>query len=157
MAWLTRSGAMLALVLAGPFGVLDRRARGRVLDRRGHLRRELFLPQGRARGPDGQVCGTGDQSLGDTSGCHATVTHFRLNVSNTTPVPCNGLTPTGAISTASQANYQAAQGEMTLDYPNAPLIAWPTQKFQGHPRQIFKPDSDEYNLIKDWATKYASH
>ena len=137
--------------------MLDRRARDRAPDCRGHLRRELFLLRDRAQGPDGQSCGTGDQSLGDTSGCHATVTHFRLNVSNTTPVPCNGLTPTGAVPISSQANYQAAQGEMTLDYPNAPLIAWPTQKFQGHPRQIFKPDSDEYNSIKDWATKYASH
>jgi hypothetical protein len=102
-------------------------------------------------------CGTGDQSQGDaTGGCHSSVTSFRLNPT-ATAVMCNGLTPTEAVPLASQANYQAAQGEMTLDYVNAPLIAWPTQKFSGHPRQIFKPDSDEYNIIKDWATKYASH
>src|SRR5262245_11111739 len=82
-------------------------------------------------------CGTGDASLGDTSGCHATVTHFILHVSQLTPVTCNGLTPTGAISLSSQANYQAAQSEMSLDYVNAPLLAWPTQKFKGHPRKIF--------------------
>jgi hypothetical protein len=102
-------------------------------------------------------CGSGDQSQGDASGgCHESVTHFRLNPT-AKAVMCNGLTPIEAVPIASQANYQAAQGEMTLDYANAPLIAWPTQKFSGHPRQIFKPDSDEYNIIKDWATKYASH
>src|SRR5262245_44408092 len=87
-------------------------------------------------------CGTG--IAGDTSGCHSTVTHFRLNVTMTsTPVQCDGLTPTGGISQASQANYQAAQGEMTLDYANAPLIAWPTQKFKGHPRKIFSETDPE--------------
>jgi hypothetical protein len=102
-------------------------------------------------------CGSGDPSQGDaTGGCHSSVTQFRLSPT-AKPVACNGLTPTDAVPMASQANYQAAQGEMTLDYVNAPLIAWPTQKFSGHPRQIFKPDSNEYNIIKDWATKYASH
>jgi hypothetical protein len=102
-------------------------------------------------------CGSGDASKGDTSGCHASVTHFRLNVSATRPVMCNGLTPTENVPPSSQGNYEAAQGEMTLDYPNAPLIAWPTQKFSGHPRQIFTSTDPEYDIIKDWATKYASH
>jgi hypothetical protein len=103
-------------------------------------------------------CGSGDPSRGESAGsCHATVTHFILNVSSTTPVPCNGLTPTGAIPPSSQANYQAAQGEMTLDYLNAPLIAWPTQKYPSHPRQIFTSSDPEYDIIKKWATQYASH
>jgi hypothetical protein len=102
-------------------------------------------------------CGSGDQSQGDAAGgCHQSVTHFRLNPT-VKAVACNGLMPTEAPSTASQANYEAAQGEMTLDYANAPLIAWPTQKFSGHPRQIFKDTDPEYDIIKNWATKYASH
>ena len=158
MAWLTRSGAMLALALPGLASACSTIEPGTEFSIAAVTYDEnYFYCVIEPKVLMAKSCGTGDQSLGDTSGCHATVTHFRLNVSNTTPVPCNGLTPTGAVPISSQANYQAAQGEMTLDYPNAPLIAWPTQKFQGHPRQIFKPDSDEYNLIKDWATKYASH
>jgi hypothetical protein len=94
--------------------------------------------------------------MGDASGCHGTVTHFRLEVT-TTPVTCNGLTPTTGVPESSKANYQAAQGEMALDYANAPLIAWPTQKFMGHPRKIFSETDPEYDIIKKWATQYASH
>jgi hypothetical protein len=101
-------------------------------------------------------CGAGDPALGDTGSCHASVTHFRLDTSATTPVPCDNLTPTAAVPISSQTNYQAAQGEMTLDPDTAPLFTHPTQK-TSHPRQIFTPDSTEAGIIRDWATRYASH
>jgi hypothetical protein len=84
------------------------------------------------------------------------VTQFVLQ-DVTTPVACNGIMPSGAISPASVQNYQKASEQMSLDVDNAPLLAWPTKKITSHPRQIFLPDSAEADLIRQWATKYASH
>jgi hypothetical protein len=158
MAWLPRPGAKLALVLLGLGSACSTVEPGTqfaiaAVTYDANYFYCVIEPQVLMA----KSCGAGDSSKGDTSGCHATVTHFRLNISATQPVACNGLTPTDVVPPSSQQNYQAAQGEMTLDYANAPLIAWPTQKFSGHPRQIFKDSDPEYGLIKDWATKYASH
>jgi hypothetical protein len=157
MAWLLRTGAMLALAFLGLGSACSTVEPGTEFSIAAvTYDANYFYCVVEPKVLMAKSCGTGDPAL-DSSGCHATVTHFRINVASMTPVACNGLTPIDAVPLSSQANYQAAQSEMTLDYENAPLIAWPTQKFSGHPRQIFKPTDPEYDIIKDWATKYASH
>jgi hypothetical protein len=102
-------------------------------------------------------CGSGDSARGDAAGgCHQNVTQFVLQAV-ASPVACNGNTPQGAVSSADTQNYQKSSEQMSLDVENAALLAWPTQKFASHPRQIFAPDSPEADLIRQWATKYASH
>jgi hypothetical protein len=102
-------------------------------------------------------CGQGDPGQGDgQGGCHAQVTHFRLDTSAMTSVACNGNVPSGTISQTSRSNYEAAQGEMSRDVDNAPLLAWPTKRISSHPRQVFAPTSAEADIIREWASKYSS-
>lgn len=105
-----------------------------------------------------QRCGPGDPAQGEAaSGCHATVTSFRL----TEYLPsvadsCGGsVVPTLSIPQAARQNYQGAQARMKRDPDSAPLLLRPTGKAQ-HPRVIFDATSLDADVIRQWATQYST-
>ena len=92
-------------------------------------------------------CSPGDS--GDPSGgCHSSKSSMIL-VDVPTPVACSGRRPTGVVTGAERANYQAAQLRVTRDAENAPLLARPTGKL-AHPRVIFLGGSPEADIIRKW-------
>jgi hypothetical protein len=106
-----------------------------------------------------QGCGSGVSGTDPANGCHFSVTKFRLTdymppVSEScTPA---GLLPAGApVPVAAKQNYTAAQARMKRDPSLAALLQRPTGKAQ-HPREIFAEDSPEADVLRQWATQFAS-
>ena len=99
-------------------------------------------------------CGSGDPSK-DTSGCHFSVTSFKLQ--DHAPVDCgpNGNSPAAGVPSEAQGNWGAASAKMSIDPDRAALLRRPTQ-LDLHPRQIFPEKSPEADLIRQWATRYSS-
>lgn len=102
-----------------------------------------------------QGCGSGTAGKDPASGCHYSVTKFRLTdymprVSDS----CTGgmLNPGTPVPTAAQQNYTAAQARMKRDPKLAPLLLRPTAQAT-HPRKIFDENSPEADVIRQWATK----
>jgi hypothetical protein len=105
-----------------------------------------------------QGCGAGS---GDdpANGCHFSVTKFRL----TEYMPlvserCNesgALLPGATKPTAAKQNYAAAQARMKRDPSLAALLQRPLGNTQ-HPRRIFAENSPEADVIRQWATQFAS-
>ena len=92
-------------------------------------------------------CGPGE--AGD-SGCHYTVTSFRLSAH--APITCNGNVPAGAIPSEARGNYTNAQARMRRDAESSPLLLRPLQKLE-HPRKIFDENDDAATVIRLWSTK----
>jgi hypothetical protein len=92
-------------------------------------------------------CGPGDSAQGD-SGCHATITSFRLRPHS--DITCNNNVPNSAIPTEARGNYINAQSRMRRDPNSSPLLLRPLQQLE-HPRKIFQPDSDAAAAIREWA------
>ena len=99
-----------------------------------------------------QKCSGGDPSK-DTQGCHGSVTPFRFQ--DHEPVACNGIVPTGGVTSVARDNWGTASLRMNTDPDQAPLLLRPTAKAT-HPREIFSDKSAEANLIRQWATQYSS-
>jgi hypothetical protein len=99
-----------------------------------------------------QSCSTGDSSKGDSGGCHQSATSFRvlpLGPSDMVTCDANGK-HTGNVPGFALSNYGAAAAEMTPNAETAPLLTHPTQKTP-HPRQIFDTNSNEAQIIRQWA------
>jgi hypothetical protein len=105
-----------------------------------------------------QGCGSGS---GDdpANGCHFSVTKFRLT--DYMPRVADSCGETGALDPgapkpiAAQQNYAAAQARMKRDPKLAALLQRPIGNAQ-HPRQIFAENSPEAEIIRQWATQFAS-
>ncbi len=104
-----------------------------------------------------QSCGSGVSGTDPANGCHFSVTKFRL----TDYMPrvadsCSGgvLAPGTLVPTAAQQNYAAAQARMKRDPGVAPLLQRPIGKAQ-HPRTIFAENSDQADVIRQWATQFS--
>ncbi len=105
-----------------------------------------------------QGCGSGVSGMDPANGCHFSVTKFRL----TDYMPkvadsCNGdaLGAGALLPPAAQQNYAAAQARMKRDPSLAALLQRPTGKAQ-HPRRIFEDDSDDADVLRQWATHSSS-
>ena len=105
-----------------------------------------------------QSCGSGIAGKDPGSGCHFSVTKFRL----TDYMPLVGdscvgdaLGPTSAVTMAAQQNYTAAQARMKRDPQLAALLQRPLGNAQ-HPRKIFADNSAEADVIRKWATQFSS-
>lgn len=105
----------------------------------------FFYCQVEPRAITAKNCGPGE--AGD-SGCHYTVTSFRLSAHP--PVVCNGNVPTGAIPAEARGNYTAAQARMRRDAESSPLLLRPLQKLE-HPRKIFDTNDDAATVIRLWS------
>jgi len=92
-------------------------------------------------------CGPGDPGQGD-SGCHDTITSFRLRPHP--DIPCDANVPTGAIPAEARGNYTNAQARMRRDPESSPLLLRPLQKLE-HPRAVITSDSDAAAAIREWA------
>jgi hypothetical protein len=105
-----------------------------------------------------QGCGSGSGS-DPANGCHFSVTSFKLTNYGPPRVNemCSGdaLEPGAIVPAAAQQNYAAAQSRMKRDPNLAPLLQRPIGKSQ-HPRQIFPEDSDEADVIRQWATQFSN-
>lgn len=93
-------------------------------------------------------CGPGDPAQGD-SGCHDTITSFRLRPHAT--ITCNNDVPTSPIPPEARSNYTAAQARMRRDPDSSPLLLRPLQKLE-HPRKVFDESSDAAAVIREWAS-----
>ena len=67
----------------------------------------------------------------------------------------DALQPGALVPSAAEQNYAAAQARMKRDPGLAPLLQRPLGNAQ-HPRQIFVEDSDEANVIRQWATQFSN-
>jgi hypothetical protein len=106
-----------------------------------------------------QGCGSGVAGTDPVNGCHFSVTKFRLT-EYMPPVSdsCNAaglLAPGAPVPVAAKQNYTAAQARMKRDPNLAALLQRPTGKAQ-HPRRIFAENSPEADVIRQWATQFAS-
>lgn len=104
-----------------------------------------------------QGCGSGDADRGESAqGCH--FNQPRLRLTDYEPLAASlceeGKLPVGPPQAARQ-NYQSAQLHMELDPERAALLTRPTSSV-AHPRVVIEPDSDAAELIRTWATRYAS-
>lgn len=103
-------------------------------------------------------CGSGSGS-DPANGCHFSVTKFRLTDYGPPRVDasCQGdaLGAGSVVPTAAQQNYAAAQARMKRDPKLAALLQRPIGKAQ-HPRQIFAENSEEADVIRQWATQFSS-
>ncbi len=90
-------------------------------------------------------CGPGEAT---DSGCHDTITSFRLKAH--APIACDGNVPTGPIPSEARGNYTNAQARMRRDPNSSPLLLRPLQELE-HPRQIFGPNDDAAAAIREWA------
>lgn len=86
------------------------------------------------------------------SGCHSSVTSFRISFQEHMPIRCDGNVPIDFVPAEARQNYQASNARMRRDAEVAPLLQRPLKKLP-HPRQIFSDDSDAANAIKEWATR----
>ncbi len=105
-----------------------------------------------------QGCGSGSGS-DPANGCHFSVTKFRLTdymprVSDSCG-ETGALEPGAATPIAAQQNYAAAQARMKRDPKLAALLQRPIGNAQ-HPRRIFAENSPEAEIIRQWATQFAS-
>lgn len=103
-------------------------------------------------------CGPGDPSQGDAaSGCHASVTSFRLTeYAPLVAESCGGgIVPGVDIPPPAAQNYQTAQARMRRDPDQAPLLLYPTGQAQ-HPRTVIEANSAEADVIRAWATQYST-
>lgn len=109
-----------------------------------------------------QGCGSGVAGQDPENGCHFSVTKFRL----TDYMPriadsCTGSAlgtaadPNPSVPMAAEQNYTAAQARMKRDPNLASLLLRPTGKAT-HPRQIFAENSEEAEIIRQWATQFSS-
>jgi hypothetical protein len=106
----------------------------------------------------GQSCGPGNGSGESSASCHHTQTSFRvLDYSPLVADGCSGdIVPSGVpIPSEAQQNYQRAQAKMNRDVNRAALYTKPTGIAE-HPREIFTEDSPEADLIREWATNFAT-
>jgi hypothetical protein len=90
-------------------------------------------------------CGPGEPT---DSGCHYTVTSFRLTAH--AAIACNGNVVTGPIPTEARGNYTNAQSRMRRDADSSPLLLHPLQKLE-HPRKIFNDNEDPATVIRLWS------
>jgi hypothetical protein len=69
---------------------------------------------------------------------------------------CEGgaLGPGSLVPMAAQQNYAAAQARMKRDPNLAALLQRPLGNAQ-HPRKIFAEDSNEADVIRQWATQFS--
>ncbi len=93
-------------------------------------------------------CGPGDPGQGD-SGCHDTITSFRLRAH--ADITCDNNLPTTPIPAEARGNYTAAQARMRRDPESSPLLLRPLQRLE-HPRKIFDDNSDAAAAIREWAS-----
>lgn len=103
-------------------------------------------------------CGSGDPGRGeDGRGCHFSVTAFRLTDYGPPRVGdnCDGNQPSAGPSTAARNNYSSAQLFMDRDPDRAPLLQRPTHT-TAHPRVVIDIESDEAEVIRQWATQFSS-
>ena len=113
---------------------------------------------GAAFGVHAQGCGSGDPSLGESAqGCHFNRQRLRLTAYEPLTSEQCGAALGGDLvaSPAAQQNYQSAQLQMEVDPERSPLLVRPTSTV-AHPRVIFDADSPEADVIRAWATGYAS-
>lgn len=103
-------------------------------------------------------CGPGSGS-DPANGCHFSVTKFRLTDYGPPRVDaeCEGgaLRPGSIVPVAAQQNYTAAQARMKRDPKLAALLQRPLGNAQ-HPREIFAENSQEAEVIRQWATQFSS-
>jgi hypothetical protein len=105
-----------------------------------------------------QGCGSGDPGRGeDGRGCHFSVTAFRLTDYGPPRVgdDCDGNTPSGAAPMAARNNYSSAQLFMDRNPDRAQLLQRPTHT-TAHPRVVIDIDSNEAEVIRQWATQFSS-
>jgi hypothetical protein len=103
-------------------------------------------------------CGSGDPSKGDASGgCHFNVTSYRLtNYSPLVGKSCgNNAAPGQSPPVAAENNYRTSEAKMERDPDTAALLNRPTG-VAAHPRVIFKSNSPQADIIRQWATKFSS-
>ncbi len=111
-------------------------------------------------------CGSGDPSKGDPSGgCHFNVTSYRLTDYDLDPNKAgtqlvggtcgNGTKPSQAPPVAAENNYRTSEAKMERDPDTAALLNRPTG-VAAHPRVIFKSNSPQADIIRQWATKFSS-
>jgi hypothetical protein len=93
-------------------------------------------------------CAPGDTGQGD-SGCHDTITSFRLRTH--ADIACVNNVPTTPIPSEARGNYTAAQARMRRDPDSSPLLLRPLQRLE-HPRKIFDDNSDAAAAIREWAS-----
>ena len=104
-----------------------------------------------------QGCGSGVAGKDPASGCHFSVTKFRLTdyMPHVSDGCTGGMLQAGtAVPTAAQQNYTAAQARMKRDPKLAPLLLRPTAQAT-HPRKIFEVNSPEADVIRQWATQFS--
>lgn len=109
-----------------------------------------------------QGCGSGVAGEDPENGCHFSVTKFKLtDYSPRLSDSCTGSAlgtaadPNPAVPQAAQQNYTAAQARMKRDPSLAALLLRPIGKAT-HPRQIFTENSDQAEVIRQWATQFSS-
>lgn len=109
-----------------------------------------------------QSCGSGVAGEDPQNGCHFSVTKFRLtDYAPRVSDACTGsalgtaTNPNPMIPQAAQQNYTAAQARMKRDPSLAALLLRPIGKAT-HPRQIFAENSDQAEIIRQWATQFSS-
>ncbi len=103
-------------------------------------------------------CGSGDPSKGDASGgCHFNVTSYRLtDYSPLVGKSCGGNSkPSQSPPAEAENNYRTSEAKMERDPNTAALLNRPTG-VAAHPRVIFKSNSPQADIIRQWATKYSS-
>ena len=105
-----------------------------------------------------QSCGSGVAGMDPANGCHFSVTKFRLtDYMPRVAASCTGdvLNPGTFVPVAAQQNYAAAQARMKRDPSLSALLQRPTGKAV-HPRTIFAENSQEADVIRQWATQFSS-
>jgi hypothetical protein len=105
-----------------------------------------------------QSCGAGNGSGESSGSCHHTQTSFRVvDYEPLVADGCSGDVVASGVSIPSQAkqNYQRAQAKMNRNVNSAALYTKPTGR-ANHPRVIFDEDSPEADLIREWATNFAT-
>jgi len=105
-----------------------------------------------------QGCGAGNGSGESSASCHHTQTSFRVvDYSPLFADNCEGgvVPVSGSPPGEAQQNYQRAQAKMNRDPGKALLLIKPTG-VATHPRTVFDNDSPEADLIREWATQYAT-
>lgn len=105
-----------------------------------------------------ESCGPGSGAGESSASCHHTQTSFRIT--DYAPLfaeTCEGgvVPQSGAPPAAAKQNYERAQAKMNRDPARAPLLLKPTG-VAVHPRQIFASDSPEAEVIREWATHFAT-
>jgi hypothetical protein len=95
-------------------------------------------------------CASGQS--GDTGGCHASTSAFRLS-EIATPVRCESGKPLSPASAEERANYGASVLRTTRDPESSPLLLKPTGKSGSGHKVVFDSASVEAGLIRTWISR----